>query len=133
MGYLIRTLITAVAIAATAYVINLYSPDALRWGEVDYGLGESGRYLSLFLTAIVLGIVNGFVRPVLALVAMPITCLTLGLFSFVLNALMLLLVSAIPQLGFRIGGANALETFFIALVASVLISIVSGLLSKVVR
>jgi putative membrane protein len=56
---------------------------------------------------------------------MPITCLTLGLFIFVINALMLLLVSAIPILGFVVNG------FVVALVASILISLVSAALSMV--
>ena len=127
MGLLWRTLITSVAIVVAAYVINLYSPDAIRWGQVDYGMGEPGRYLSLALTAIALGIVNGIVRPILVIVSMPITCLTLGLFIFVINALMLLLVSAVPFLGFSVDG------FVPALVGSVLISLVSAVLSKVVR
>ena len=127
MGFLWRTVVTAVAIVVTAYVINLYSPEAIRWGQVDYGMGEPGRYLSLLLTAVALGIVNGFVRPILVMIAMPITCLTLGLFIFVINALMLLLVSAIPFLGFSVDG------FLPALVGSILISLVSTVLSKVVR
>jgi len=127
MGLLIRGLVTAVAIAVTAWVINLYDPNAIKWGLVDYGLGDVGRYLSLFLTAIVLGIVNAFVRPILLMISMPLTCATLGLFVLVINALMLLLVSAIPQLGFSVNG------FIPALVGSILISIVSGLLSKVVH
>ncbi len=127
MGFLVRSLVTAVAIVVAAYVINLYNADAIRWGLVDYGMGEVGRYLSLFLTAIVLGIVNAFVRPILLMISLPITCATLGLFVFVINALMLLLVSAIPQLGFSVDG------FLPALVGSILISIVGGVLSRVVH
>jgi putative membrane protein len=127
MGLLIRGLVTAVAIAITAWVINLYDANAIKWGLVDYGLGDVGRYLSLFFTAIVLGIVNAFVRPILLMISLPLTCATLGLFVLVINALMLLLVSAIPQLGFSVNG------FIPALVGSILISIVSGLLSKVVH
>jgi putative membrane protein len=59
------------------------------------------------------------------LISMPITCLTLGLFILVINALMLLLVSAIPFLGFVVNG------FLVALVAAVVISIVSWALSMV--
>lgn len=125
MGILWRTLINAIAIAVAAYIINIYQPDAIRWGQVDYGMGEGGRYLSLALTGLALGLVNAIVRPILVLVSMPITCVTLGLFIFVINALMLLLVSAIPFLGFTVDG------FLPALVGSILISIVSSLLSMV--
>lgn len=125
MGIIWRTLINAIAIVVAAYVVNIYQPDAIKWGQVDYGMGELGRYLSLALTGLVLGIVNAFVKPILVMVSMPITCLTLGLFIFVINALMLLLVSAIPFLGFVVNG------FIVALVASILISIVSWALSMV--
>ena len=125
MGIVWRTLINAIAIVVAAYVVNIYQPDAIKWGQVDYGMGELGRYLSLALTGLTLGIVNAIVKPILVMVSMPITCLTLGLFIFVINALMLLLVSAIPFLGFAVNG------FIVALVASILISIVSWALSMV--
>lgn len=127
MGFLVRSLVTAVAIVVAGWIINTIWPDAIRWGQVDYGLGETGRYLSLFLTAIVLGVVNAFIRPILLMISFPLTCATLGLFVFVINALMILLVSAIPQLGFYV------SSFWAALAASILISIVSGVLSRVVR
>ncbi len=125
MGIVWRTLINAIAIVVAAYVVNIYQPDAIRWGQVDYGMGELGRYLSLILTGLTLGVVNAIVKPILVMVSMPITCLTLGLFIFVINALMLLLVSAIPFLGFVVNG------FIVALVASILISLVSWALSMV--
>ena len=125
MGIVWRTLINAIAIVVAAYVVNIYQPDAIKWGQVDYGMGEIGRYLSLILTGLTLGVVNAIVKPILVMVSMPITCLTLGLFIFVINALMLLLVSAIPVLGFTVNG------FFVALVGSIVISIVSWALSMV--
>jgi putative membrane protein len=125
VGIIWRTLINAIAIVVAAYVVNIYQPDAIKWGQVDYGLGDLGRYLSLALTGLALGVVNAIVKPILVLISMPITCLTLGLFILVINALMLLLVSAIPFLGFVVNG------FLIALVAAVVISIVSWALSMV--
>jgi len=125
VGIVWRTLINAVAIVVAAYVVNLYSPDAIKWGQVDYGLGDAGRYLSLILTGLTLGVVNAIVKPILVMVSLPITCLTLGLFIFVINALMLLLVSLIPFLGFVVNG------FVVALVASIVISVVSWALSMV--
>jgi putative membrane protein len=125
VGIVWRTLINAIAIVVAAYVVNIYQPDAIKWGQVDYGMGDLGRYLSLALTGLTLGIVNAIVKPILVMVSMPITCLTLGLFIFVINALMLLLVSAIPFLGFVVNG------FIVALVASILISLVSWALSMV--
>ena len=125
MGIVWRTLINALAIVVAAYVVNQLQPDAIKWGQVDYGLGELGRYLSLVLTGLALGVVNAIVKPILVMVSLPITCLTLGLFILVINALMLLLVSAIPFLGFVVNG------FLVALVAAVVISLVSWALSMV--
>jgi putative membrane protein len=125
MGIVWRTLINALAIVVAAYVVNQIQPDAIQWGKVDYGQGELGRYLSLILTGLALGVVNAIVKPILVMISMPITCLTLGLFIFVINALLLLLVSAIPFLGFVVNG------FFVALIASIVISAVSWALSMV--
>ena len=125
MGIVWRALINAIAIVVAAYVVNVYQPDAIKWGQVDYGMGDLGRYLSLILTGVALGLVNAVVKPILVMVSMPITCLTLGLFIFVINALMILLVSAIPFLGFYV------RDFIVALAASILISLVSWALSMV--
>jgi putative membrane protein len=125
VGIIWRTLINAIAIVVAAYLVNIYSPDSIKWGQVDYGLGDLGRYLSLALTGLALGVVNAIVKPILVMISLPITCMTLGLFILVINALMLLLVSAIPFLGFVVNG------FLVALVAAVLISIVSWALSMV--
>ena len=125
MGIVWRAVINALAIVVAAYVVNQVQPDAIKWGQVDYGLGDIGRYLSLILTGLALGVINAIIKPILVMVSLPITCVTLGLFIFVINALMLLLVSAIPFLGFVVNG------FFVALIASIVISIVSWALSMV--
>ena len=121
MSLVWRALINAVAIFVAAIVL---SPN-LSWGNVDYGMGDAGRYLSLVLTGLVLGLVNAIVRPILVLLSAPITCATLGLFLFVINGLMLWLVSNIDALGFEV------NNIFWAIVGSVLISLVSFGLSKV--
>jgi putative membrane protein len=113
-----RTLITAVAIVVAAYFVP-----GITWGDATFGFGELDRYISLGLTALVLGVINAFVRPLVSLVAMPITCLTLGLFHFVISALMLLLVSAIPGLGFHVDG------FIAAFLGGIVIAIVGAVLS----
>jgi putative membrane protein len=127
VGILWRTLINALAIVVAAYVVNQLQPDAIKWGQVDYGMGDLGRYLSLLLTGLALGIVNAVIKPILVMISIPISCMTLGLFIFVINALMLLLVAAIPQLGFGVDG------FIPALIGSIIISLVSAVLSKVVN
>jgi len=76
------------------------------------------------VAAFILGIVNAILRPILIFFTLPITVLTLGLFLLVINGLMLWLVSAIVK-GFQVNG------FWGAVFGSILISIVSWILSRV--
>jgi len=66
------------------------------------GFGVSSFYTAL-IAALVLGIVNTLIRPLLLVLTLPVTVLTLGLFSFVVNALMILLTSTIVK-GFTVAG-----------------------------
>ncbi len=113
-----RTVITAIAIVVTALIVP-----GITWGHASYGLGEFDKWASLGITALVLGLVNAFVRPILVMISLPLTIVTLGLFLLVINALMLLLVSAIPFTGFQVDG------FVPALLGSILISIVGFVVS----
>jgi len=123
MGLIIHAIVTAIAIAVAAFFVP-----GLHWGLVDYGLGEPGRYLSLFFTAIVLGVLNAFIKPILVMISMPLTCATLGLFMFVINAIMVWLLGQFTQqLGFAVDG------FIPALLGSIVISIVSFLISRVIH
>lgn len=120
MSFLWRALINAAAIFVAALIIP-----GITWGGVDYGYGEMGRYLSLGLTGLVLGVVNAFIRPILVLLSLPITLVSLGLFLLVVNGAMLLLVAAIPQLGFGVDG------LLTAIIGAIVISIMSFFLSKI--
>jgi len=84
------------------------------------------HFLSAFFAAAVLGILNGIVRPVLILLTLPINLLTFGIFTFIINAALLMLVSAIVP-GFDIDG------FWTAVAGSILISIVNALLNWLLR
>jgi putative membrane protein len=75
------------------------------------------------LAAILLGVVNALVRPVVVLLTLPLTMLTLGLFLFVINAAMLGLVA-------RLLPAFHVADFWAALLGSLILSIVSGLASR---
>ena len=78
------------------------------------------------VAALVLGLVNTLVRPVLVILTLPVTLLSLGLFLFVINALLFWLVAEIVQ-GFRVGG------FFDALVGSLLYSLITLVVNWVAR
>jgi putative membrane protein len=110
MHFLFRLLIHVAAILIIAYLL----PGLI---------GVEGLFPAL-VAAFLLGIVNTLVRPILVILTFPITLLTLGLFLFVINGLMLWLVAALVK-GFYVNG------FWGAVVGSVLISLVSWILSKV--
>jgi putative membrane protein len=80
-NFLIRLVINAVALYVTAAVL----PGIFIGEEVG----------TVLLVALVIGIINAFVKPIVKLLTCPLTILTLGLFIFVINALMLLLANAI--------------------------------------
>jgi putative membrane protein len=75
------------------------------------------------LAALVLGILNAFIRPILVIFALPLLILTLGLFMLVINALMLCFVSWLMRPYFQV------ETFGAAVLGALVISVVSGILS----
>ncbi|HEX9270237.1 MAG TPA: phage holin family protein [Candidatus Limnocylindria bacterium] len=121
MGLIGRTLINAVAIVVAALLIP-----GITFGQASYGFGDLDRWISLVLTAFVLGIVNAFVRPIVQMISLPLTCLTLGIFYFVINGLMLLLVSAIPLLGFGVDG------LLTAIIGAIVIGIVGFVVSHLI-
>jgi putative membrane protein len=85
-------------------------------------------FVVALLAAVVIGLVNAFVRPILSILAFPVTLLTFGLFTFVLNALTLWLASVLtPSTGFQIKG------FIAAFLGSIVLSIVSSLINYVLR
>ena len=116
MRFLLRLLINAAAL----WVANQIGP----------GVTHSGTGLSLLAVALVFGLLNALVRPLLALLSCPLLILTLGLFTLVINAVILLLTSALSEslgIGFHVNG------FWAAFLGALVVSIVSILLSIFVR
>jgi len=107
MRFILRMLVTAAALFGVAYL----SGNTL--------LRVDDFWPAAVSAALVLSFVNAFIRPVLKVFAFPITVLTLGLFSLVVNAAMLSLVAAVVP-GVRTTG------FLATIVASILIAIVSS-------
>ena len=106
-GILIRWLTTTAAIVATAYLLD--------------GIQISGFFSAVFAAA-VLAFLNAFFRPIALLLTLPINILSLGLFTFIINALMLKMASGLIP-GFGVYG------FWTAIFGSLLISIISWLLN----
>jgi putative membrane protein len=80
-------------------------------------------FVTALLVAAVLGVLNAVVKPILVLLTIPLTLLTLGLFLLVINALVIMMADSLVD-GFETGG------FFWALVFSIIMALVSGLLSQ---
>lgn len=106
MKILINILVSTAAVLVAGYLVP---------GVVIASFGTA------IVVAIILGIVNAVVKPLLVLLTLPITVLTLGLFLFVINALMVLLVARIVP-GFAVNG------FLAALLFSILVSLVGSFL-----
>ena len=83
-------------------------------------------FLTAVVVAIILGVVNMFIKPILLLLTLSLNILTLGLFSFVINAALVLFVSSIVP-GFRVSG------FLWALIFSLVLSLVSSFLYSLTK
>lgn len=111
MGLLLRWLINAIALVVVAYVVP--------------GVGYTG-WGGLALAALVLGLVNAILRPILLIISLPLEILTLGLFTLVVNALCFWLVAAL-HVGLVVTG------FWAAFWGALAMWIVSWILSLVIR
>lgn len=83
-------------------------------------------FVSVFVASIVIGIINTLIKPILQIIALPITLLTFGVFALVINVLLLMLAGFIVP-GFDIDG------FWTALVASIVLSLVSWFLGHLAK
>jgi len=110
MRLLFLWLINALSLLAGPYVLPSVSVDS---------------FYAALVTALLLGLVNTLIRPLLVLVTLPITILTLGLFTLVINGLLFWFVSSFVE-GFRVGGFWS--AFWGAIVYSLISSVASWLL-----
>lgn len=110
MGFLARTLITAFAFWCADMLIT--------------GINFSGPF-SLVIAAIVFGVVNALIRPVLMLLTLPLNLLTLGLFTLVVNAAMLGL-TALVMPGMQVSG------FWAAFFGAIIVAVVSWIVNRTI-
>lgn len=112
MAYVFLNLIlSTIAVFVTANILPGVKIDG--WGTA-------------LMVAIVMGVVNAFIRPLLLILTLPINILTLGLFTFVIMGLLVLLVSAIVP-GFHVGG------FWWAVAFALVLAIISGFLNSLIK
>jgi putative membrane protein len=116
MRLILRWIVGALALFATVKI-----GEALGIG-LGLSRGQTEGIGAALVVVAILSLVNAFVRPIVSLLTLPLNCLTLGLFSFVVNALMFLLVNYL-NVGLYV------KDFWAALFASVAYSVLSGLLS----
>lgn len=108
INMIIRWVVFALIIMVTAWIIPGISVNS---------------FTSALLVCIVIGLINTFIRPVLQFISLPINFLTLGFFSLVINALLLMLAGAITP-GFQVNG------FLSAFFGSIILSFFTGLIDR---
>lgn len=108
MNILISWVLSAIVILVASYLLP--------------GVHVAG-FITALTVALVLGIINAIIKPVVVILTLPINILTLGLFTLVINAALVMLTSAIVP-GFRVDG------FLWALIFSILLSVVNMVLDK---
>ncbi|WP_414621727.1 phage holin family protein [Calothrix sp. CCY 0018] len=113
MHFLLTWLGTAVSLLITAHIVPGFVIES---------------FVAALVAAIVIGLVNAFIRPILSILTLPINLLTFGLFTFVINGFTLWLASILtPGYGFIIGGPLA------ALLGSIVLAIVSSVINYFLR
>ena len=118
MTFLLRIAVAAVALGAAAWLL-----DGIEFTDTD------NEVLTVLGVALIFGLVNAIVAPVVKLFSLPFIILTLGLLLWVINALMLMLTGAIADglgLGFEVDGFGS------ALLGALIISVVTAILGSLV-
>lgn len=122
---LVKVIVNAIGVWAAIQIVPQISFD---YGDDWWKLGA---------VALILALVNSYLKPILKFLSFPVTLMTVGLFAFVLNAVLLLLVTFVSDqlgLGFTIGGFPpdfGADSFVGALLGSIVISVVATLLGMV--
>jgi putative membrane protein len=131
---LVKILINAIGV----YVAVLIVPQ-ISFPAADQLLRLEGNWWHVVVVALILALINSYVKPILKVLSFPITLISLGLFALVLNAFLLLLVAFLADLvnvEFTIGGfppSFTADAFVGALLGSIVISIVSVVLGMLDR
>ncbi|MEN8123527.1 MAG: phage holin family protein [Bacteroidota bacterium] len=110
MQFILKILLTAIAVLIIEYILPGVTVDS---------------YVTAIWVALILGILYAILKPILVVLTLPVTIVTLGLFLFVINALIVLLTNKMVD-GFDVSG------FWVALIFSILLSIVQSILYKVI-
>lgn len=109
-------------------ILKLLINAAALWaaGELIGGIDLDGDFWTILLVALIFGLVNTFIKPLLKLLSFPVIILTLGLFALVINAAMLALTAQFTD-------ALSVKDFWSAILGAVVITIVSAVLNTFVK
>lgn len=124
-GFLIRTAATAITFAVVTYLYD--------------GISYGDSIPTLIVVAIIAGLVNAYVKPIIGAFSLPLTMMTFGTFGIVVNAALLLAIAFVADLAgfeFVVGGFPpdfGLSTVVAAVIGSLAISIVGTIVGMVVR
>jgi len=125
-GFVIGTVVTAVAF----YILVMLLPDMFSY---------EGGYLGLIVIAVIFGVINGLIGPIVKTAALPISFVTMGLVGFVINAALLLATAFVSDLaGFTLTVGDfppdllTADTLVAAIVGAVVLSIISTVIRLVV-
>jgi putative membrane protein len=111
-NFLIRLFVNALALAAAAWLLD--------------GIQMSGGFLDVLLVALVFGLLNAVLKPILLFFSIPLLVVTLGLFALVVNALLLMITA-------RLLDDFAVSGFWTAVLGSIVISLVTMILGSVLK
>lgn len=128
MRFLLRTVINALALAAAAFLLpglTIVGSDALAGSIGD----RPATVVAYLVIAAVFGLVNALIKPVVSFVSTPLTCLTLGLFSIIVNALMVSLTAWLSEFTPFVLSVDAF--FWTAVLAAIIVAVVSAVLGWV--
>lgn len=123
MGRVIR-LLSSWLFSAGAIAVAAWLLDGIEIGGAD----RTEELVTLAIVSAVFALINTFVAPVLKLLSLPFIIITLGLMLFVINALLLLLTAEISD---AIGAEFTVDGFWVAVLGSIIISIVNAILNAV--
>lgn len=125
-GFIVGTIATAITFAIVSYLLP----------QIDYGKD----WTSLIVVSVIFGVVNGLIKPVVKILSFPISAMTLGLFGFVVNGALLLLVAWIAgnfkSITFTVGGFPPnldADAIVAAIIGAIALSLVGSLVSMVVK
>lgn len=119
MNFIIRWLVTAVAVGVAVWIVP----------GIDI-LGGSDAWIGIALFGLILSLINISIKPLMQILSLPITVITLGIFYLVINTLMLYIAAWLANGIFQVG--LIIDSFGSAFIASIVISVVSAFVNALV-